>query len=144
VAYLRKYGVGFSQNEAKTLAKPVELAQLADRIQQPQVRAAVLKYTYHPAVFLWDFGVRASQHLRVGDVVYIQSEDKLYYCQIHEMISDPQGEIGDHVGWHRIQQAPWARPVALKPCPYLDGLARAVALLDDKATLEENFYRLRS
>ena len=144
MAYLRTYGVGFSQNEAVTLARPVELSQFAARIQQPEVRAAAFKYTYHPPVFLWDFGVKASGHLRVGDVVYIQSEDKLYYCRIHEMISDPEGEIGDRVGWHRIQHAPWSHPVVLKPCIYLDALARAVALLDGRTIVEDNFYRLRS
>ena len=94
-------------------------------------------------MFLWDFGVRASNHLHVGDVAYIQSNEKLYYCQIQEMISDPQGEIGDCVGWHRIQQAPWSHPVILNPCIYLEGLGRAVALFDEKIALVDNFYRLQ-
>ena len=75
---------------------------------------------------------------------YIQSEDKLYYCVIHEMINDILGEIGDRIGWHRIQRAPWSHPVVLKPCIYLDGLARAVSLVDGKVALEDNCYRLRS
>ncbi|MEH6578072.1 MAG: hypothetical protein V7731_13435 [Amphritea sp.] len=142
MVYLRTYGSGFRQNERKTLREPVNLAELADRIHQPEVRLAVLKYTYHPPVYLWDFGIRASSYLSVGDTVYIQSEHTLYYTKIHEIISDERGEIGDLVNWHRIQKHPWEHPVILKPCVHLDGLAGAVAFLENKISVEGNFFKL--
>ncbi|MBK9426197.1 MAG: hypothetical protein IPN63_01885 [Gammaproteobacteria bacterium] len=140
--YLRTYRSGSRQNERKTLTKAVRLGDLASRIANPNVRGAVAKFTYHPPVHLWDFGVRASERLEGGDVVYILCEDTLYYSKIFEKIEDPNGEIGDLVEWHRIQQAPWKNPMVLKPLVALDSLAPAVHTLATKR-IEENFFQLQ-
>ena len=140
--YLRTYDKGSTQNERKTLAKPIALGDLANRIISPDLRLVVAKFTYHPPVHLWDFGVRASQHIKLGDVVYICCENTLYYSRIFEKIEDPKGEIGDLVEWHRIQQAPWKNPTILSPLVLLNALAPAVHLLTSNPAIENNFFQL--
>lgn len=142
--YLRKYGGGSKQNERRTLKSPVCLGNFVSQIadNQVQVKVSVARFVHHAPVHLWDFGVKASESLSPGDVAYILCEDTLYYSTVFEKIADPNGVIGDLVGWHRIQQAPWRNPIVLKPLVLLDALAPAVALLSNKTTIEENFFRL--
>lgn len=142
--YLREYNVGSRQNERKTLAKKVSLGGLANKIRDPELQLKVAAFTYHPPVHLWDFGIRASETLQPNDVVYILCEDTLYYSKVFQKLSDPRGEIGDLVGWHRIQQSPWKNPVVLNEVTVLDCLGPLTGLITNRKQLTERFFQLSS
>jgi len=144
MVYLRVYGVGSKQNESKTLLAPVLLGSLAPQVKNPDVKVAVAKFTYHPAVHLWDFGVKASEHIDIGDIIYILCNDNLYYSKVLLKIYDSRGEIGDLVRWHRIQQVPWKNPIVLDPLIPLDLIAHATQFLKNKVELEQHFFELRA
>jgi len=144
MVYLRTYREGSHQNERRTLLNPVNLVGVIARVNSSVVRTELAKNVIQADVHLWDFGARASSHIKSGDVTYILCEDTLYYSKAVAKISDPDGEIGDVVGWHRIQGASWANPVILASLTRLEALASVVALLPKKEQLENNFYRLQA
>ena len=141
--YLRTYGSGSKQNENKSLTKAIPLGGLdLSRITCLDAEIAIAKFTYHAPMHLWDFGINASKHLKPKDVVYILCGDRLYYSRIYERIYDPKGEIGDLVGWHRIQQYPWKNPMILKPLILLEGLSSVAGVMTNKVSVEEHFFQL--
>jgi len=142
MVYLRTYGEGSHQNERRTLLKSVNFVDLIANVNNPVVRAELAKNSSPLEVHLWDFGKRASGHIKAGDVAYILCEDTLYYSKVAAKISDPAGEIEDVVGWHRIQDSPWANPVLLGSLVRLEALASVATLLPGKHQLEGNFYKL--
>jgi hypothetical protein len=142
MAFIKIYSTGARQNEKKTLALKVKFQDLINKVKDQVIKSALNKYTYHEDVNLWDFGVTASRHIKIGDDVYILCEGTLYHGNILEKISDENGEIGDIVEWHRIQHSPWKNPVFIGNLNVLHGLNEAIiSYLKGKKPLEENFYK---
>lgn len=140
--YIIRYGSGSKQNERKTLRKSISLGSLVEKLSNMSLKIAVSKYTYHPPVYLWDFGVRASEHISNEDLIYIQCDETLYYAKVLEKIEDLDGEIGDLVGWRRIRQQSWKNPVVLSSAIRLIGIPPILGIVKDYTTLRKNFYKL--
>lgn len=115
---MRTYGIGAEQNEKKTLANPMRLSELADRVTSESLRSTLTEMSNLSHLRFWDFGVRASRHIGTGDTIYIliggQRETKTYHGKVAAKLVDPRGEIGDLVGWHRLHKHPWKNPVLLR------------------------------
>lgn len=146
---IRTYRAGAEQNEKKTLAKELSLSALAERIKSESLRATLTEMSSLSHLRFWDFGVRASNHITIGDTLYLliegQRRTKAYHGKVAAKLSDPHGEIGDIVGWHRLHQQPWKNPVLLRDFVELEGLYSVIRLsLRERQQIEDNLYKLDS
>jgi len=147
--FFRIYGVGAEQNEKKSLVRDIDFHELALSVQRNSIHERLLKMNILPQTRLWDFGKKASEHINVGDTVYIlihgKNEKKVYHTRIHSIISDSGGEIGDAVGWHRIHKGPWENPMILHEVVRLKGLFDIISKrLVLKLMVMHNLYAMDS
>ncbi|GAW67967.1 HNH endonuclease domain protein [Geoanaerobacter pelophilus] len=100
-------------NAAITLDKMIQLAPAFSKISNSDIRRHFSKLLDRERLNFWDFGVRATAALKNGDSVSIICGSKCYSCQIIDIIKDPNGELGDLLGWARQFGAPWKNVCAL-------------------------------
>lgn len=143
--YLRTYtGASFPQNERLSLGKQVSLRDLVR--SHPEYAA---KFVNAPvSAYMWDFGVRNSSVLKENDTIYILSgSSELYATKIGLILKDPEGGIGDYIGWHRIHGQPWKNPVVFSQSIRISHFAKSARKLVDERNylnMNNNLYQLKS
>lgn len=101
-------------NARKTLDSAVTLNEVYQRINNTILKEKFGKILSHKSLYFWDFGAKAVKELKNGMSVSIICGNKKYDCQLIEIIDDPEGELGNILGWARQFQAPWKNVCALK------------------------------
>ena len=94
----------------------------------------------------WDFGVKASRHIKSGDLVWIITGDVIYKAEVLTLISDSTGALGDAIGWSRQFKAPWKNVAALINVQKMDHIpVHLKSYVNGNITAQEsaNFYRVK-
>lgn len=95
-------------------------------------------------VYMWDFGVTASKHLKKGDIIWILTGDKLYETKLSFIIQDKEGLIGDEIGWSRQFGSPWKNVSIFSSCIKHERIPEWVNSYSrgEKNSLAKNFYKV--
>lgn len=130
------------QNARLTLDKKVNIKELKDNINNPELREKIEKYEEYGQVNLWDLGVDASKVIKTGNRISIICADELYYALIVAIVKDDSGEISDTIGWKRQFNFPWKNIILL------DNLTKEKVseeslkkMKEEHEYLGNNFYR---
>lgn len=95
-------------------------------------------------VYMWDFGVNASKHLKKGDKIWILTGDKLYETDLLFIIKDELGQIGDAIGWARQFGGAWKNVAIFSSCNEHDRIPDWVHSYSkrQKRSIAKNFYKI--
>ena len=130
-------------NAARTLDKKVLVAPILEQIQSPHVREVFSRLMARKELNFWDFGVRATPQISIGDLVRIICGTTCYSGQVIDQLEDPSGEIGDLFGWTRQFKAPWRNICALDIHSKRSIDSNEVsALIDNSAETADSFYSI--
>ncbi len=99
-------------NTVLSLDNYVRIPALRDRIKDDKLKRK-LDDIGSEKTYFWDFGKRASQFLKPGSEFILVCSDRMYTGTISVLISDPDGEIGDCIGWARQYRKPWVNVAAI-------------------------------
>lgn len=138
--FIKKY-MSKVPNVTKSLINPVSIQLLGSKLSKPQLISNIKEYS---KLSFWDFGVRATEHLKKGDVVWIATGDSYYKGEIVAMFDDPEGEICDAIGWAKQFKQPWKTPVALKDVEEINNPPGHIlrAIHSSHVQGVKNFYKL--
>ena len=107
-------------NVRKSLERSVNVDSLLGEIKGEASLQEAQKLAKHTALYFWDLGKRATEHIAVGDNILIATDKRLYRGRIVELLNDPEGGIGDAIGWARQFKKPWDNPIAFEKIEVLD------------------------
>lgn len=128
-------------NAKVSLAKKVAIAPLIENATSENVKSSLSLILNHGELNFWDFGVRATPKLSIGDSVKIICGTKCYSGKIIGKIDEPTGELGDLLGWARQFQAPWKHVCALNIHSSTSISDQEItAIVNNSQETESNFY----
>lgn len=124
-----------------SLEKKVPVSEFIDYVRGADHKNLLSEMGY---VYMWDFGVNATKHLKEGDKIWILTGDKLYETELKFIIKDEKGEIGDTIGWYRQFNAPWKNVAVFKSCVKHDRIPRWIQPYSkkQKSSIARNFYKI--
>lgn len=132
-------------NATKSLDRKVQVAPILEKIQFWQTREAFSRLLANKELNFWDFGVRASPQISVGDSVRILCGTACYSGQVIAKLEDPSGEVGDLLGWSRQFKAPWRNICALDIYSRSNIDSGEVdALIGNAVKTADSFYSVRA
>lgn len=106
--YIKTYGTGAKPNASKSLDRKINISELANRLEKPELRNKIQNFNEYGDLNFWDFGVRASKYINPGDRAFIFIQNRYYFGNIVSVVKDSSGEIGDEIEWHRqFYDTPW-------------------------------------
>ncbi len=145
--YLKKYKSRVG-NAKISLEQAVPISQICSKLNEGTAKRVKDASGNNSSLYFWDFGKRASEHIKIGDIIIIQTEDELFWGNAITHLSDKKGEIGDSIGWSRQFETPWVNPIGFDKIQksYVDVRINSElkkALLGGRE-LVKNFYAIRA
>ena len=111
--YLKTYK-GRVANAKISLDQPIIIQTLLGNIKNHFSTKHSEPLAAFDSLYFWDLGKNASKHVKIGDTLYIKTQDDIYWGSIEVHIHDHEGGIGDAIGWARQFKSPWQNPIGLK------------------------------
>lgn len=129
-------------NAAISLANTIPTGSVFAKLQSQQAKDVFSRLLKHERLNFWDFGVRASPHISIGDSVRIICQGTCYSCHVIDKLDDPSGEVGDLFGWARMYQAPYSHIFALNVLSTRPLAAAEInAIVGGSTRIIDTFYR---
>ena len=127
-------------NASISLEQKVDTSKFISLIPKEEHRNRLANTNY---VYMWDFGVRATEHIKRGDRLWILTGDKLYETELDFIISDEDGKIGDAIGWTRQFGGAWKNVAIFKSCNKHDSIPPWInKAISGKKEVVKNFYKV--
>lgn len=128
-------------NTKISLIEKVDVSQFLKFVSE-QSKREYLKDKKH--VYMWDFGVKATKYLNKNDTIWILTGSKLFETELQFTIDDPEGKIGDEIGWTRQFKSPWKNVAILKNCEKHHSYPEWIYSYTkgEKNSLISNFYKI--
>lgn len=143
--FIKRYE-GSVPNTKRTLEKKINIASLLGGINDPELLIKIQDLSEHQKVNFWDLGKTASEHINIGDTIYISTLKDIYIGKIINHIHDNSGKLGDLLGWTRIHDAPWINVISFSIVSHLLSSATREASIRSGLIPAQNlgydFYRL--
>ena len=131
-------------NARKTLDRKILVAPIYNQIKLRETQEAFSALRVHKELNFWDFGVRATPQISIGDTVRIVAGTTCYLGQVVGKLNDPSGEIGDLFGWSRQFNAPWKNICALDIHSTKDIDSKEISyLINSSEKMVDSFYSFR-
>ena len=128
-------------NTKVSLIKKVDVSQFLEFVKEESKREYLKD---KKQVYMWDFGVKATRYLNKNDTIWILTGNKLFETQLEFIINDPEGKIGDSIGWTRQFKSPWKNVAILNKCERHQSYPEWIYSYTkgEKNSLISNFYKV--
>ena len=128
-------------NTKVSLIKKVDVSQFLEFVKDESKREYLRD---KKQVYMWDFGVKATRYLNKNDTIWILTGNKLFETQLEFIINDPEGKIGDSIGWTRQFKSPWKNVAILNKCERHQSYPEWIYSYTkgEKNSLISNFYKV--
>lgn len=134
-----------TDNFKKTLAQKVGIDPLLAKAANNEVKSFLSKIRDHGSLNFGEVGARAAAYLSANDFVKIICSATCYSGRVISKMHDPNGELGDLLGWSRMHKHPFQHPFALEILSIESLAAHEInALVSGAPERADNFFEIAS